>query len=379
MTLDFCDDAGIDVPAVAAGDRRALARASCRSSLRPSNPLDITAQAILHLDLYTRTITPLLEDPTFGSLLLGVIMTGSNEYALAKARAILAPVLHAAKPVIFGLLGDEVEVPRAVVAEARGAGIAFFRSPERGLRALARITAHGRALARKRMSPPPLAADRLAPGILPEHLSKAELAAWGIPVPKGILAQDTAAAQAAAEAIGYPVALKLQSRHLPHKSDVGGVALGIATARQLGAAWRKLDRVARRNVPGGIDGILVEAMAPPGLEMIIGARRDPKWGPVVLVGLGGIWAEALDDVRLLPPDLAESEIAAEIRRLKGARMLDGLRGVAPRDVAAAARIAARVGLLMLARPEITEIDLNPVVVFAAGDGAMALDALIVAG
>jgi acyl-CoA synthetase (NDP forming) len=378
MTLDFCAEAGIDVPDLPP-ETAARLRAELPEFVAPSNPLDITAQAILHLDLYTRTITPLLEDPTFGSLLLGVIITGSSDNAITKARAILAPLLKASKPVILGLLGDEVEIPREVIAEARGAGIAFFRSPERGLRALSRITAHGRALARTRQAAPPAAANRLAPGLMPEHHSKTELAAWGIPIPKGRLARDIAAAQTAAASIGFPVALKLQSRDLPHKSDIGGVALGIATARQLETAWRKLERVARAQVHGGIDGILVEAMAKPGLEMIIGARRDPGWGPVVLVGLGGIWAEALDDVRLLPPDLAESEIDAEMRLLKGARIFDGMRGMPARDVAAAARIAARIGTLMLARPEISEIDLNPVVVHASGDGAVAVDALIVAG
>lgn len=377
MTLDFCDAAGIDVPPLPPATAEKL-RGELPEFVAPSNPLDITAQAILHLDLYERTITPLLQDPTYGSLLLGVIITGSSDYALNKARAILRPVLNSTKPVIFGLLGDEVEVPRSVVDEARNAGIPFFRSPERGLRALARLTAHGRALARKRNPAPAPAPDRLPSGTMPEHLSKAHLAAWGIPVPKGILARDLAEARAAAAEIRYPVALKLQSPHLPHKSDIGGVALDIANARQLSEAWRSLDTLARKRVPQGIDGILVEAMAKKGLEMIVGARRDPAWGPVVVVGLGGIWTEALNDVRLLPPDLDEREIAAELRLLKAAKLLDGLRGMPPRDLAALARIAARVGTVMLARPEIREIDLNPVMVHAAGDGALALDALIVA-
>jgi acyl-CoA synthetase (NDP forming) len=375
MTLDFCDEVGIDVPPLSPATEETL-RAALPEFIGPSNPLDITAQAILHMDLYEKTITPLLADPAYGSLLLGVIITGSSEYALRKARAILKPVLQSSKPVIFGLLGDEVPVAREVIDEARSHGIPFFRSPERGLRALARLTAHGRALARKRVAAPPRSTERLPSGTMPEYRGKTQLAAWGIPVPKGVLARDLAAARAAAEAIGWPVALKLQSAQLAHKSDIGGVSLGLADAQQLDAAWHQLDAVARSHAAQGIDGILVEAMAKPGLEMIVGARRDPQWGPVVVVGLGGIWTEALNDVRLMPADLGEAEIAAEIGRLKTAKLLQGTRGMMPRDVAALARIAARLGHVMLAHPEIREIDLNPVTVHAAGDGAIALDALI---
>ena len=255
----------------------------------------------------------------------------------------------------------------------------FFRSPERALRALARITAHGRAAATARTRPPPpqVTAPALpGSGILPEHASKSYLAALGIPVPRGQLARDLAAAQEIAAAIGFPVALKLQSPPLSHKSDIGGVALGV-TARGLAPAWRKLEAIARRRKIT-LDGILVEAMAQPGLEAIVGARRDLRWGPVLLVGLGGVWTEALNDVRLLPPDLDNSEIAAELAKLKGAKLFAGLRGAPPRDMAALARIVARIGALMRARPEIREIDLNPVTVFAPGEGALALDAVIVA-
>jgi len=107
----------------------------------------------------------------------------------------------------------------------------------------------------------------------------------------------------------------------------------------------------------------------------VGARRDPGWGPVVLVGLGGIWTEALDDVRVMPADLASAEVIAEIGALKGAKLLRGLRGAAPADIAAIADVATCVGALMRARPEIAEIDINPLMAYP--DRVLALDALIV--
>jgi acyl-CoA synthetase (NDP forming) len=124
--------------------------------------------------------------------------------------------------------------------------------------------------------------------------------------------------------------------------------------------------------------MLVEIMAAPGLEMIVGARRDPNWGPVVLVGLGGVWTEALGDVRLLPPNLSLNMILAEIAKLKGAALLRGTRGFPALDCAAVANTVALVGQLMLARPELAEIDINPLIVYPKDRGVIAVDALLVA-
>ena len=126
-----------------------------------------------------------------------------------------------------------------------------------------------------------------------------------------------------------------------------------------------------------IEGVLVEQMAKQGIETIVGARRDPQWGPVMLVGLGGIWAEALSDVRILPVGLDEAEIVREIRALRGAKLLAGMRGAATADVAALARTVALIGAVVAARPEIAEIEINPLTVYPEGEGALALDALIV--
>jgi acyl-CoA synthetase (NDP forming) len=214
-------------------------------------------------------------------------------------------------------------------------------------------------------------------GALPEYEGKAYLAAVGIPIPDGALARTVAEAKAMAQRIGYPVALKAQAAALNHKSDAGGVALNIADDIALEAAWtRMMDRLAAARAGLALDGILIEAMGPSGVELIIGARREPDWGPVVMIGLGGIWTEALNDVRLMPADLPHEHIVAEIGRLKGARVLQGLRGFAPVDVAAVAEIAVRIGALMRARPEISEIDINPLVAYR--QGVLALDALIVA-
>ena len=125
-----------------------------------------------------------------------------------------------------------------------------------------------------------------------------------------------------------------------------------------------------------LDGILVEGMADRGVELIVGARNDPHWGPVILVGFGGVTAELLHDVRLLPPDLPHDAIVAEIRKLRMAPMLDGFRGAPKADVDAVAILVGRLGQVVAATPDIREVDLNPVIAYPDGKGALALDALI---
>jgi len=249
------------------------------------------------------------------------------------------------------------------------------------MRALAAVTHHGRALERAARSAsygPFDVLPTLGAGTQPEWLGKQLLAAIGVRIPEGGLAADLAEAEDIAARVGMPVALKAQAASLAHKTEAGGVLLGIGDIAALREAWTTLHANVEKAQPGlKLDGVLVERMAPKGLELMIGAKRDPKWGPLVLVGLGGIWVEALGDVRLLAADMAEADIVAELHQLRSAGLLGGFRGAPPVDVAAVARTAALIGRLMLTRPDIVEIDLNPVFVHADGEGLTAVDALVV--
>jgi acetate---CoA ligase (ADP-forming) len=379
MTLDLCDALGLDLPPLTPTLEKQL-QAELPEFVGASNPLDLTAQAITHLDMSAKTIAPLLADDRYGSLVLTAIVSSASEYALIKGRASLKPLIGAKKPVIYAMLGDEAEVPEKLIPEARAGNVPFFRSPERAFRALAKITAYGRAVekAKQRKSAAPFKTPSLpGSGTLTEAASKQHLAACGMKMPQGKLATTLAEARTAAQAIGYPLAAKLQSAAAAHKSDIGGVILRIADEKQLDAAFEKLQSIAReRNLK--LDGTLIEKMAQPGLEMILGARRDPQWGPVLAVGLGGIFAEAIADIRILPVGLDPAEIEAELHQLRGAKMLAGMRGAKPADVKALAQTVAQLGAIMQAEPRITEIDINPLAVFAEGEGVLALDALIVA-
>ncbi|MDE2283389.1 MAG: acetate--CoA ligase family protein, partial [Hyphomicrobiales bacterium] len=265
---------------------------------------------------------------------------------------------------------------------ARSNKVVLSRSSDRTLRAMGKVVAYGNrnsALAeRKAAAVAAVSIPDLGKGPQPEWLGKNVLAALGLRVPPGGLAGSVEQAVAIADRIGYPVAMKAQAAKLTHKTEAGGVILRLADAEAVRKAWTALHANVERAQPGlKLDGVLVESMLPSGLELVVGARRDPRWGLVVMLGLGGVWVEALGDVRLMPPDSSEEEIAAELGKLKTAKLLHGFRGTPPVDVKAVAAAAAAIGRLMRARSDIMEIDVNPLVVHAAGHGATALDALIV--
>ncbi|HXQ50087.1 MAG TPA: acetate--CoA ligase family protein [Stellaceae bacterium] len=376
IALDLCAETGLDLPALAP-DTAAKLKAMLPAYAAIDNPLDITTIGLAQHDIFGKTAQTMLDDPAVGALIAAFI-PGSAQLQMVRARSLLPVIAASAKPVAFALFGDETPLSPDFTRTVREAGVPLFRSPDRALRATARMAAYGRLLERKRRAAPGDAKSAPLPGRgnIPEYRAKAWLAALGIAAPEGALARDEAEAQTIAQRIGFPVVLKAQSPHLPHKSDAGGVIVGIGDAARLGAAWAALHANLARARPGlALDGVLVEAQARPGLEMIVGARRDPDWGPVAMIGLGGIWAEALRDVRLIGPDLDEDAILAEIGRLKGAAMLAGLRGSPRRDARAVAQVAATLGDVMLAYPDLVEIEINPLVVDEAG--AVALDALMV--
>jgi acyl-CoA synthetase (NDP forming) len=274
----------------------------------------------------------------------------------------------------------------------------MLRGAVEAFRAIASLAAWERARERRaargpwREGWPDLAGDRTPWGHAPaadatpatglalsERDSLVLLAAAGIPVTESRSARDADGAVGAAAALGGPVAVKLDAIGLAHKSDVGGVRLALRGDDEVRRAADELLAVGARLAEDGADirGLLVEPMAEPGLELIVGLTRDPHVGPVVLVGLGGILAEAIDDVAvgLAPVDLDEA--VAMLNRLRAARLLDGVRGGPAVDRDALAAIVVAVGRLGVERPDIRDIDLNPVI--AGPRGVVAVDALVVLG
>ncbi len=374
--LDFAETLGLDLPALSPANAAAI-----KKILPPfaaiENPVDTTAQTVRDPSILGSTAAQLLADPAMGSLVISIV-AGAPRFAMDKANAILSGIADLEKPIAVATMGDETELPAEFSACLRDKGLAFFRSPDRALRAMARATWYGNAVISTR---PPAQAPALpsykiaASGALTEYQGKTLLAMLGIAVPEGALARDPHEASEIAERVGYPVVLKAQAAALAHKSDAGGVVLNIADDAALLRSWDSVAANVRKSQPDLVlDGMLVEAMAPPGLELVVGARREPGWGPILTVGLGGIWIEALHDIRILPAAIDRDGVIEELQKLKGAALLRGGRGTPAADLAAVADCVLRLGAIIRGEPRVTEIEINPLRVYAKG--ALALDVLM---
>lgn len=378
MMLDLAEAVDLDLPTLTDADSPAL-RAALPDFVPVTNPMDITAQGLVDPGLYGRTLAALAQDDRIGTILLTLIQTDTGTSHIKFAAVLEAlTAIGPTKPIIVGGVDEGGAVFADDLAALRRAGVTYLPTAERMLRALARIASHRRRdMVVAPIDAQPVAGLAQIGSTIPEYRSKAIMGAQGIAFPAFELAQTVDEAVAAADRLGYPVVLKAQSPELPHKSDAGGVIIGLADAQAVAAGWDRLMANLAAARPGlSLDGVLVEGMAARGVELIVGARNDPHWGPTILVGFGGVAAELLHDVRLLSPDLTRDAIIAEIRKLCMAPLLDGFRGAPAMDIGAVADIVQRLGHMVAATPAIAEVDLNPVIVYPEGQGALALDALI---
>ena len=244
---------------------------------------------------------------------------------------------------------------------------------------LAQVAGHTALMRRERTTWPTLptvAVPQGAQGFLNEADSLALLARHGVPTVPMHLCRSAQEARDAFDAVGAPAVAKACSAEVPHKTEHGLVALGVATRNDAGALYERFD--AKMTAMGvARDGVIVAATRKGRHEFMVGARVDPVFGPVVVVGDGGKNVEALKDCAVLLPPFSQDEVVQALRTLRIAPLLDGVRGDPPLDVRALADIAVAVGAVIAgARGAIASVDLNPVMVGAAGDGAVVVDALV---
>jgi acetyltransferase len=251
-------------------------------------------------------------------------------------------------------------------------GIPVFPTPERGVKALARV------IERKNLAPPqhptlivPAVGRQLSPYQALTRVSEQGLPCIGF----GQADSPDSAVQMALEQ-GFPVALKISSPEILHKSDIGGVHLNIDSPEAVKKAYHEIVAATRNARPQvTAKNVLVNKMAPPGLEVIVGMNRDPQFGPVILFGLGGIMVEIFQDVSLGLLPLTQDHALAMIRQIRGHKLFSGYRGQPPIDKQALADCILTVAKMAETYPEIVEIDLNPV--FAYSDGILVVDARII--
>jgi acyl-CoA synthetase (NDP forming) len=262
-------------------------------------------------------------------------------------------------------------------------GLPIVEDLDRGLKAVRALTdyaAFRRAVHGQEAAPPPKRLEVGAPAgsVLTEAESKKILGAAGLPVTREALAKTPEDAVKFAAEIGGPVALKIQSPDIPHKSDVGGVHLGAKTPDEVARAARQVLDNSRRNCPdAAIDGILVQEMVEEGVEFILGMTYDEQFGPLVVCGAGGVTVEVFKDAAAMVPPLRREQVESALRSLKVAKLFAGFRGAEPRDVDALVECCLRFADFVVATEgQFAAIDLNPVFVCARGRGVRIADALI---
>ena len=214
---------------------------------------------------------------------------------------------------------------------------------------------------------------------LSEYESKQLIAAWGIPVTQETVASSAKAAVVAAEGIGFPVALKVDSPDILHKTEAGGLRLGLRDADQVRSAYDEVVSSARQYAPdAAINGVLVQEMIPDAVEVIAGVSYDPQLGPVLLFGTGGIMVEVYNDVALRQCPITRVEALEMIHQVKGVKLLQGFRGAPEADIDALADTLVQVSHLAVnLEGQLSELDINPLMVLPKGKGVKAADALAV--
>jgi acyl-CoA synthetase (NDP forming) len=378
LAFDIAEDIGLDLVDLNDDNTPAM-RAILPDYVPVSNPTDITALGLSEPEIYTKVLTVLLEDPRVGSGVASIIQSDPITSKI-KFPAIIKVLEDGTfpKPLVFAGVDEGARVPPEYIEGLRKVGIPWFPSTERAYRAIARLADLSKRDLTDRTQPPlPVAGLDAVSGVVPEYKAKELLRPLGIPFPDSQFAATADDAVAAADALGYPVVLKAQAAALGHKSDAGGVLLNLKSADEVRQAFTQMfENVANYDASIALDGVLVEKMGTMGIEMIVGAKNDPEWGPVVLAGFGGVTAEILKDVKLFTPDMSVEQVTAGLLALKQAPLLKGWRGAPARDVDALAQLIVRVGRIMTGNPRIREIDLNPVIVHPEGEGVVALDALM---
>lgn len=375
---DRCSDLGLALPPLDTRTREGLGRV-LPAFAAIENPVDFTGQIVNQPDLLAAATRHMLDDPGFDAL---VIVMGLLERTGERIAMDLARVLSESNKLVAVTW---ISGPAAAYRVLQERGVPVFADVSRCIRAVASMAEYGRV--HRQYEARKQDAGSLVPRIAPgpssdwgatEFDAKKVLRSHGFQVPPGGMARTVQQAMEVAQRAGYPVALKVQLKLCPHKTDHGLVELNVATQSELAAAYEQL--MLRFKAAFGLDvpeGILVERMSAGVVEVIVGCTRDPNLGPVVMVGLGGTQVEVYRDVVFRLAPIAPAEARDMLAQLRGKRMFEGFRGRPPADLTALAEAISRLSALFCAADEsLSELEINPVAVMPSGQGICVLDALV---
>ena len=351
-----------------------------------NNPLDGTGAMYDDDKIFPRLLQALIDDANIDIVTVNLEandprpkeLKSGNRFSLAITNAAAA----ANKPIaIFSsVVGGPVDPD--ILLPLRAAGVPLMEGAECAMSALRHLADYHQF--RKYWQPSGQEAKhdssqpKFPAGILPAEAAFRLLDSFGIPVVPTVLTRNAEEAATAAERIGFPVALKIESAQIGHKSDVGGVALNLAsTAEVRDAFFRIRDSVTAKLPAADIAGVVVQRMVPEGIEMILGIKRDPLFGPVVVCGFGGVLVELLKDVAIGVPPVSRQLAHSLLQGLRGWPLLTGLRGKPPADVDALCNAVVAVSTLAVGVGEqLLALDINPLVVHPKGHGVVAVDTLV---
>ncbi|KAF1066297.1 MAG: Protein lysine acetyltransferase Pat [Pseudomonas citronellolis] len=373
IVSDAAEDVGLPMPPMPdAAQARLKERLSFAS---PTNPVDCTAQALNDLGLVRDFTESMVVDGDYRSLIAFFTQAGTAPSigpALAEQFSLFKQA-HPERLFVVSVMGQGEEL-----APYEKAGFALFEDPTRAVVAIQAMGQLGKAFARPLRQRPHVTQVELPPRTPGEAEAKQLLARAGIESAPEQVCRDAAEAVAFAERIGYPVVLKIASADILHKSEIGGVLLGVNDAQGVRDGVPLLLQRAADKAPGArLDGVLVARQLQGGVECFMGIQRDPQFGPVALFGLGGIFVEVLKDVVFRRCPFGVEEAEAMIRSIQGAPLLLGARGRPVVDIPALARVLANLSQFAWdAGPRLRSVDLNPVFAMPAGQGAWAADAVL---
>jgi len=360
-----------------------------RSSLPPAasvyNPVDVLGDA--KADRYQVALDLVMKDPGVDGVLVLLTPQAATE-PTETAKVVVAASRNSKKPILASFVGGtSVEEAARILNAGRVPNYSF---PERAVEVFAEMSAYD--LWRDRTLDRPFVFDvdrekvravfqrvrEMGRNALIELEAREVVSAYGLKMPRSELARSEAEAVAFAEDIGYPVVMKIVSPDILHKSEVGGVRVGLRSSAEVHNAFVRMLQDARRFVPSAnIWGVAIQEMVKPGRETIIGVTFDPQFGHLLMFGLGGIYVEVLKDVSFRLAPLTAGEARSMVREIKAFPLLAGVRGQKPADTEAVVDALLRLSQLVTDFPEVAELDVNPLVVNDMGEGAIALDARII--
>ena len=379
MAADAVEKAGMQV-AILENRTVTFLREKLPREAAVNNPIDVLGDA--DPERYVTAIETAQSDPTVDAILL--IMTPQTMTRPADTALAIAQALDGSKPVVASFMGGDDILPGRM--ELSSAGLPDYDTPERAVDALRAMYNYGLwknrpprqithfRVNRRRVER--IITRRLRTGrlVIGEVKGKDVLNAYGFKIPVGALAINAEEAIEIAERIGYPVALKIVSPNILHKSDMGGIQLNLNNGEALEDAYDLMMLKIKKRAPEAqIDGIYVEQMVTRGLEVILGMNRDPQFGPMLMFGLGGIFVEVLKDVTFHLAPITESEAVQMLKSTRSYAMLEGQRGHQGVDLSTIAVGLQRISQLTTDFPQITELDINPYIVGSAGTDPVVAD------